>query len=907
MQEYLARNKIGNFPPLGCLEAATGSGKSTLAYELVKNRSRFNPQIVVCHKIEHLNQWEQGLLDAGCPEKKIENLNHKRATKDLSVSAQTQQWINRYTGKKNCTAGIAGASGILLITQETFKHLSRLERPQRWDIDLYFDELPTLFQPHNTKVHNFPETVKDYVKLDRLVSHCKSEVPVIKDGKVQYYKNGRVKQKTIDDRVFTVIPNSVRELRDHLENHAQTYHQSERKFLYAVLSRVETVYVKNSQWEMIGKPLKKKYDSEDGETYFLSQLNSGFLSGWNSCTVISADFSLSMFHHRFSSIHKLKFLRNAVYKNSLRYGGNHKPNCLDRLQFIYVISDDEKRRNSKEYLKGHGTNVDNKLMRELRKMGNPNFLLATNNDRREDREITCLDNCTVISAKEHGSNKFQDKNVIVFDAALNNTPKQQSMLAALGYTDDLIYQDMTLNTVYQTVSRSSIRDDKSEAVVTVFLMDRSSAVETAKRFASGYPDQVVRIRHIDENEFACHLLEPSEVDSTSSTSTKDCGSGATTRRHRRKMRNIGSSGRNGYIPVTMPDCTNFLVFNSLYSTAGSVQIRMIADFQQFQQVSSGFTLTSFAGGRFAPFTCEADSTDKSGREATTPRSGECSSKGQGCYIPLAMRICTKFLVPNSFYSTGEMVQSRIVTSLQPFEPNSNIVTSFTGFAGGRSAPATCGIDSTCEGNFTGISSTHGVNGFSSGSAVEEREGVSCAVHSGKRDKPKLKTLPPVKFAKWVEREHKEFLHNEKDMTRISAGIEQGENVSADFVILDFYGSCLTPDDFVKIFNPTRKNKQKGIIKHSFVVCSNYSPSGSFRVYLFMKARIASEKQYHAVLNYVVSVLAKNGYPDSGLDPRSGDPMRVCTLYTGGVVGIFNLKKSRELERYGLDASILSCE
>ena len=483
-----ATNRSQLLPPLGYLQADCGTGKSYQTIKQVIHHSRFNVQLVVCGKTDLLDQWERDLLAHGA--NNVIKAHYKTVAGNVNQHV-TDTVLNYCYGNNTCE-GVAGACPIILITFATLVNLNftipdyenpgeylDINRAVRSQCHLWIDELPNLDEPRRVWAKNNPGEIKQWLKLDRKISDCRTEANGI----------------NIADSLHTVVAIDSGLLRHEMMTMGQHYHDK-RPLLQSVLSRNETVYIKKSQWDLMNKRVKKKNDEDNGETYFISVLNKGLMSGWGSCTFISADFDRSKFSHWFKSS---RFTPHNAIRSKLRNGGYHHPDLLKRVRIVYAMPDDEKRLNSANYLKTYGEALDKKFMREVKKIGQP-FLLCTNTKRNEGREILDIEGCKVITSAEHGSNSFSDYNVLVFDCALRPEPKHEGILSTLGFDRGILHTDMVLNALYQTACRTSIRNDSSSETVTIFCMERSSAFDLANRL-SGASRGFAYIRHIDEQGY----------------------------------------------------------------------------------------------------------------------------------------------------------------------------------------------------------------------------------------------------------------------------------------------------------------------------------------------------------------------------------------------------------------------
>ena len=519
----------GFLAPLGYLEADTGTFKSTTTGKWVIARSRFNLQIVVCEKRDLLNEWEAMLKteleQQGLSTGKVVKI-HKDSVKDFvagwigrrehagksfedlatikTVNGAVSHWLKQHTGSNNSCEGVAGAPSILLITQATLENLTDFDRRMKSQCEIWIDELPGVDNDYKVKVKNNPAEVKDFLQLSKdPVFYCKTKVPVIVDGEVSRYKNDDVKYKKIDDTVHAVEPISTNALKNHLTEKGHNIGQKAvEDLLKATLSNNKTVYVERSQWDLMDHKFSKVDDQDQGETFFFAMAKRKILTGWKSCTVISADFSKSIFSHWMTKRHRVNFTHHNQMMQSLSNGGRHAPDLIDRVHFVVLMTEKEEAkqaRNSKRYLEDHGKLIDSRLVDLLNPVSDK-VLICTNKDRKDGRELLKRDYETITS-KDLGSNRFQDCHHVVFDAALNPNPKQKKMLNLFGIDDDLIYQDKTLNVMYQIASRSSLRNKNSKEPVFIYCMNMESADALARRFAANNPDAKMNVRRFDETKF----------------------------------------------------------------------------------------------------------------------------------------------------------------------------------------------------------------------------------------------------------------------------------------------------------------------------------------------------------------------------------------------------------------------
>src|SRR5262249_44350187 len=76
-----------------------------------------------------------------------------------------------------------------------------------------------------------------------------------------------------------------------------------------------------------------------------------------------------------------------------------------------------------------------------------------------------------------GMNKYTHLKAIYFKAALNRQPYHIKLLHGLGFENDTLFKSTAVETAYQTIMRTSLRDPSSEDTVTAIVPDLPMAME----------------------------------------------------------------------------------------------------------------------------------------------------------------------------------------------------------------------------------------------------------------------------------------------------------------------------------------------------------------------------------------------------------------------------------------------
>ena len=109
------------------------------------------------------------------------------------------------------------------------------------------------------------------------------------------------------------------------------------------------------------------------------------------------------------------------------------------------------------------------------------YLAVYNNDVK-DGYIKLPKHAQRISVKSHGINEYQHYTRIVFMPALNNSPMLSHLLNVVGITDYMTKKATGVETAYQYVMRTALRDRNSTERVEIIVADKTTADELAKIF-----------------------------------------------------------------------------------------------------------------------------------------------------------------------------------------------------------------------------------------------------------------------------------------------------------------------------------------------------------------------------------------------------------------------------------------
>lgn len=780
------------------LDGDTGCRKSTEVFKRIAKASRFQNQIYVTNKTTLLDQAESELKKLG-----VKNVfkfhTYDNRVRNKSVMESVNDWFQRYCGDDSPN-GIAGAPSVLLCTEYALKNartimtvngreisLPSLTRATKSQADLWIDELPEIHEERRVKVHNCPQVIGGWVELDYKTKDCKTFTSEWNDdGSPQLNRSGKQIRTEINDSLWVVRAKNPVRLKEELEQYGQTYEENQYRLLSDILSQNTDVYVRKSRFDSIGKHVKKNSDSDRGETTFQSFVNRSLFVGWNNFTLTSADYGCSFYVDWMYDNQRFQLKPARHIKNKLLNGGVHPVSWAERSNIVYCL--EAGTRNSKQYHKHNSIELCNKLQRELRKLGNPDFLLCTNSDRVKHHPLSKLPGCKTLSTKDMGSNSFQKYHVVVFDGALNYKPDTAADLKLLGVTDATISNHMVKNVEYQIASRCSLRDIEQSSPVTIFVMEEASGVALAARFASTNTNAQVRIRHIDEDEFQSLTFNKEEA--AQQSPTLDATSA---------MKSPAAPVRASHTQYCEP------------------ALPVVAAPPTFQSNDNNCTKSLYLESKVQE------------KGAKSHRTKAVANSSAGSLSDGIMQFNQYQCLPNK--------KSRAYESVE---------TSQLGFA----------------------------------RMLENRYLVS--------------KEHPVTDIKSTGMRIRRF--NRENVTHV--------------VPLEFHGG-ITSDTFNSVFNPERQKKSKGLLKHSYVIHSSFDHGvdnlEAFKVWMYLTNPVCCEGDYQIVRDYVTNKLENAGHVNTGLLPVVENyyaPVVNEYLIESSFFNAFNLNKSRDIQRYGVDVQSL---
>lgn len=119
--------------------------------------------------------------------------------------------------------------------------------------------------------------------------------------------------------------------------------------------------------------------------------------------------------------------------------------------------------------------IDKMAAAVLTDVGEGKLLWVANKDKPKNPFISMGSRQTQLSNAPHGMNNNQDVHNIAFLSALNNSPAHCKFLESLGFSSDALKRAIALQTTYQAMMRSSIRNPDDTDPKTVYVFDKEVA------------------------------------------------------------------------------------------------------------------------------------------------------------------------------------------------------------------------------------------------------------------------------------------------------------------------------------------------------------------------------------------------------------------------------------------------
>ena len=370
----------------------------------------------------------------------------ERGIESHLITSEDQPGSAQKAYKRAISRAIQNDKGCVIITTHRTFLDAEIEPEKRKRFNIFFDEVPqvdsttylNLKHSHTSFLDNYEVTLCDD-NAELMNIGIKPGHATIVDG---YLAAGRQRK----DLLYT-NPDLIR-------------------FMETSMDRNHANYVNRAKW--------MRRVSQEHQLITHSILKPDAFRDWNSCRIMGANIQDSM-----------------MYQIWPTYGVNFKPDPTHEFQLKTDHNDLQNRRISIHYFCGRSwskytrneggqaaLDTLNKAVNDL--FGQQPSLLVANND----IDDFVLHNSTRISNICHGINEHRDKHNILFMSALNDLPAHYGFLSRWqGIDTTMLKKAKGMETMYQAIMRTSLRDQTSTAAVKIVVPD----IDTANFLADMLP------------------------------------------------------------------------------------------------------------------------------------------------------------------------------------------------------------------------------------------------------------------------------------------------------------------------------------------------------------------------------------------------------------------------------------
>jgi hypothetical protein len=251
------------------------------------------------------------------------------------------------------------------------------------------------------------------------------------------------------------------------------------------LARGDDIWVNTEIWNRLAKggvmedgkmsPEERAFGNPKNTMNFVIFRNPNQFLAYKKCTIVGANFKNSILYQHYTSKHQIKFTPDHEIMNNLRY---QKHENGDLLTVIYMQDDNLSQyclkkidENDKLVIQSYMNTINNDIIsRGLKKervlcLGNQKLMNMC------DVPVTF----DVVSSACHGLNKYSDHSIAIAALSANRNPHHSRGLTAMGYDDKLQQLSLAIETSYQGIMRTSLRNPNSKKKVYVYVIDFQSA------------------------------------------------------------------------------------------------------------------------------------------------------------------------------------------------------------------------------------------------------------------------------------------------------------------------------------------------------------------------------------------------------------------------------------------------
>ena len=236
---------------------------------------------------------------------------------------------------------------------------------------------------------------------------------------------------------------------------------------------------RSSAWDVI---TKKQYWDEfstdpAAPLVALSVMKPDFYMQFKSVTISGANFDSSLLYTWWKHRHPgIEWVEHPITQK-ITHRNNHN-NLKNRVNIKFLQSHDVSKTQFGKITDGK-TLIQKYADQVCAAFEGEKFLFVANN---AYENIQLPENGVRINVKAHGINKYQHITNIAFLPALNLEPMAVGIMTSIGLTDPMRKAAIGIETAYQSVMRTALRDRQSNEVINIIVGDKATADGLAKIF-----------------------------------------------------------------------------------------------------------------------------------------------------------------------------------------------------------------------------------------------------------------------------------------------------------------------------------------------------------------------------------------------------------------------------------------
>ena len=354
-----------------------------------------------------------------------------------------------------------GLGEILLITHAAFLNLTYFHKRERWT--LIIDELPTVVDDLTLKVPEEHKRLTDQLSLAQFSpTYSRLNVTGNRSAISEYASNTR------GDQVWTVFQHLAKRLL-------------------------------NPHWDVLAltanyqRILSAAGEADGHRLVLFGKLSPSIVEGFAGVILMGAMLKESLLYDLWSA-QGVEFRTHEI-ESTLRYT-KHTNGDLLSIEWMWDQSWSKRLRDT--VIAGSTQTVmDVAVEKALAAVGDQPYLYVINSDA-EGRNAECFRRGIKVSSVCHGLNRYDHIDQIIYLSALNPPPAYFSCVDTLGFNSDELRRSLYLQSLYQAVMRSSLRNPNSTTAKRVIVMDRDAAEYLAQWFPGCTVKQIAGLPSLGE-------------------------------------------------------------------------------------------------------------------------------------------------------------------------------------------------------------------------------------------------------------------------------------------------------------------------------------------------------------------------------------------------------------------------